>query len=168
MGELLAKHGHTQIAVPNPTWGNHIPIFQNSGLEVVKYRYVENNKLDAEGMIQDIEALPDGTCVLLHACAHNPTGIDPSLDQWKEISQICLKKRLLPFFDCAYQGFASGDAERDAASIRLFVDDGHSMAMVQSFSKNFGLYGHRVGALSVVTGSSEEANKVISQLKRGM
>lgn len=167
MGEALRKHGHQHIYVPNPTWGNHIPIFTNAGLEVRKYRYydAENSDLDFDGMVEDIREMPPGSCVLLHACAHNPTGMDPSLDQWKRLSDVVKEKKLLPFFDCAYQGFASGDAEKDAAAVRMFVDDGHLIVMVQSFSKNFGLYGHRVGALSVVGNSEEEASRVISQLK---
>ncbi|EEC43248.1 aspartate aminotransferase [Phaeodactylum tricornutum CCAP 1055/1] len=167
MGELLRKHGHTHIYVPNPTWGNHIPIFVNSGLEVRKYRYYDakNSDLDFDGMITDIKEMPTGSTVLLHACAHNPTGMDPTLEQWKELSDIIKTKKLLPFFDCAYQGFASGDANIDAASVRMFVEDGHLLAMVQSFSKNFGLYGHRVGTLSVVGESEAEAKRVQSQLK---
>jgi aspartate aminotransferase, mitochondrial len=166
-GELLRRHGHTTIAVPNPTWGNHIPIFQNSGLQVTKYRYYDRttSALDFEGLIADLEQLPNGSCVLLHACAHNPTGMDPTLDQWQQISDLMKQKSLLPFMDCAYQGFASGNAETDAAAIRLFVQDGHFMGMVQSFSKNFGLYGHRVGALSIVADSADEASRVLSQIK---
>lgn len=166
-GELIRKHGHKAIYVPNPTWGNHIPIFQNSGLEVRKYRYydAEKSDLDFSGMINDIKDIPDGSCVLLHACAHNPTGMDPTLEQWKQISDICKAKKLLPFFDSAYQGFASGDAEKDASALRMFVDDGHLVATIQSFSKNFGLYGHRVGTLSVVGSNPEEAARVVSQMK---
>lgn len=168
MGELLAKHGHKTIHVPNPTWGNHIPIFTNAGLEVHKYRYydAEHSNLNFDGMIQDISNLPSGSCVLLHACAHNPTGMDPDLNQWKQLSELCKAKNLLPFFDCAYQGFASGDSEKDAASVRMFVEDGHKIAMVQSFSKNFGLYGHRIGCLSVVGDNADETSRVISQIKR--
>jgi aspartate aminotransferase len=87
------------------------------------------------------------------------------MEQWKEISTIAKEKNLLPFFDSAYQGFASGDARKDAAAVRMFVEDGHKIAVVQSFSKNFGLYGQRVGALSIVAGSAEEAKRVESQLK---
>ena len=87
------------------------------------------------------------------------------IDQWKEISNIAKERNLLPFFDCAYQGFASGDARKDAAAVRMFVEDGHNIAVVQSFSKNFGLYGQRIGALSVVADSPEEAQRVVSQLK---
>lgn len=166
-GEMLHRFGHKHIYVPNPTWGNHIPIFTNSGLEVRKYRYYDNDtcNLDFSSLIDDIRAMPEGSCVLLHACAHNPTGMDPTVDQWKEISNACADRNLLPFFDCAYQGFASGDARKDAAAVRMFVEDGHRIALVQSFSKNFGLYGQRVGALSVVTDSPEEARRVLSQLK---
>ena len=167
MGELLKRHGHTMIYVPNPTWGNHIPIFTNSGLEVRKYRYydVASSNLDYDGLISDIKDIPEGSAILLHACAHNPTGMDPTLEQWKQISELTKQRKLLPFFDCAYQGFASGDAATDAAALRMFVDDGHMIGMVQSFSKNFGLYGHRIGALSVVGANEEEAKRVVSQMK---
>ena len=167
MGELLRKHGHTMIYVPNPTWGNHIPIFQNSGLQVKKYRYYDaaSSDLDFDGMIQDITDMPDGTAILLHACAHNPTGMDPTMEQWKQLSELVKKKNLLPFFDSAYQGFASGDHDKDAAAVRMFVEDGHLIGMVQSFSKNFGLYGHRIGTLSVVGANEDEAKRVQSQMK---
>jgi aspartate aminotransferase, mitochondrial len=166
-GEVLRKHGHKHIYVPNPTWGNHIPIMQNSGLEVRKYRYYDavNGGLDFDGWVADMKDMPAGSCVLLHACAHNPTGMDPTLDQWKQLSELMKERQLLPFFDSAYQGFASGDAEKDAAAVRMFVDDGHQIAMVQSFSKNFGLYGHRVGVLSCVGDSPETSAKVVSQMK---
>lgn len=166
-GELLKKFGHKHIYVPNPTWGNHIPIMQNSGLEVRKYAYynVETSDLDYDRMIKDISDMPEGSCILLHACAHNPTGMDPTIEQWHQISDICKKKNLLPFFDCAYQGFASGSPEKDAAALRLFCEEGHKLALVQSFSKNFGLYGQRIGALSVVGADPEEAQRVVSQMK---
>lgn len=169
MGELLFRMGgHKHIYVPNPTWGNHIPIFQMSGLEVRKYRYYDaaNSDLDFAGMVKDIDEMPEGSAILLHACAHNPTGMDPNMEQWKQLSELILKKNLLPFFDSAYQGFASGDAAKDAGAVRMFVEDGHKIAMVQSFSKNFGLYGHRVGTLSVVGETEDEAKRVVSQMKR--
>jgi aspartate aminotransferase len=99
-------------------------------------------------------------------CAFSSTDrMDPTLEQWKEISETVKKQNLVPFFDCAYQGFASGDAVLDAAAVRMFVEDGHLISMVQSFSKNFGLYGQRVGALSVVGADEEEAKRVVSQMK---
>ena len=102
---------------------------------------------------------------MLHACAHNPTGCDPSTSQWNELSDLAKQKNLIIFFDCAYQGFASGNSESDAYSIRKFVADGHHIILSQSFAKNFGLYGERVGTLSVVCSSSEEAGRVTSQLR---
>lgn len=167
MGEFLKSGNHNVIYVPNPTWGNHIPIFQNSGLDVRKYSYYDTEKstLNFEEMRNDIKDMPEGSVILLHACAHNPTGMDPSQEQWAEISKIVKQKKLIPFFDCAYQGFASGNAPEDAFAIRMFVEDGHQLALVQSFSKNFGLYGQRVGALSIVTGNEDEAQRVLSQLK---
>eukprot|EP00559_Dactyliosolen_fragilissimus_P007040 CAMPEP_0184856754 /NCGR_PEP_ID=MMETSP0580-20130426/1931_1 /TAXON_ID=1118495 /ORGANISM="Dactyliosolen fragilissimus" /LENGTH=449 /DNA_ID=CAMNT_0027351955 /DNA_START=71 /DNA_END=1420 /DNA_ORIENTATION=- len=166
-GEFLKKGGHSAIYVPNPTWGNHIPIFKNSGLEVRKYRYYDSNSsvLEFDNLIKDIQDMPEGSTILLHACAHNPTGMDPTPEQWAEISRTVKERNLLPFFDCAYQGFASGDANKDAFAIQMFVEDGHNLATVQSFSKNFGLYGQRVGALSVITNSEEECARVLSQLK---
>ena len=145
-----------------------IPIFSNAGLDVKKYRYYNNETcdLDFANLIDDIKSMPEGSCILLHACAHNPTGMDPTPEQWKEISDAVAERNLLPFFDCAYQGFASGDARKDAAAIRMFVEDGHKIALVQSFSKNFGLYGQRIGALSVVADDPEEAQRVVSQLKK--
>ena len=168
-GEFFKKFNlsaNDTIYQPNPTWGNHIPIFKHAGMNVKQYRYYDSNTigLDLDGMISDIKAAPSGSVFLLHACAHNPTGIDPSIDQWKEISHAMKEKKHRAFFDCAYQGFASGNAEKDAAAIRLFVDDGHLICLAQSFAKNFGLYGERVGAFSVMCKDPEEAARVESQL----
>ena len=153
--------------LPSPTWGNHTPIFKDSRLDVGTYRYFDprTNGLDFSGLLQDFKSLPKNSIVLLHACAHNPTGVDPTLEQWKEISAVCKERSLLPFFDMAYQGFASGNPEHDAQAVRLFVQDGHSILLAQSYAKNFGLYGERVGALSVVCASAQEAQAVNSQLK---
>lgn len=170
-GEFLArfsKEGQKSIYIPNPTWGNHMAIFREAGLDVQRYRYYnpKTNRLDMDGMVEDLRNAPDGSVVLLHACAHNPTGCDPTPDQWKTLSELCKEKGLRVFFDSAYQGFASGDAEADAFALRFFVEEGHVGLMVaQSFAKNFGLYGERVGTLSVLTGSDEERERVLSQLK---
>lgn len=152
---------------PTPTWGNHIPIHKDSGLDVRQYRYYspETIGLDFDGLMADLSAAPNGSAFLLHACAHNPTGVDPSKDQWSAISDLMLEKRHLPFFDCAYQGFASGDADKDAWAIRHFAEQGHTLMLAQSFAKNFGLYGERVGAFSVVCADEEEKARVESQLK---
>lgn len=154
--------------LPKPSWGNHANIFRDAGLEVRAYRYWDQSKLglDLDGMLEDLKAAPDGSAVLLHGCAHNPTGVDPTPEQWVQICDV-LKTRpgLSLFFDSAYQGFASGDAEADAFALRHFIKEGVPLALAQSFAKNFGLYGERVGCLSVVCGDEEEASRVLSQLK---
>ncbi|XP_056849759.1 retrovirus-related Pol polyprotein from transposon RE2 isoform X2 [Raphanus sativus] len=150
--EFLAKH-HQQsvIYVPNPTWGNHPSIFTLAGLSVQYFRYYDpqTRGLDFEGMLEDLGAAPSGAIVVLQACAHNPTGIDPTLEQWEQIRQIVRSKGLLPFFDNAYQGFASGSLDSDAQSVRMFVADGGECLIAQSFAKNMGLYGERIGALTI-------------------
>jgi aspartate aminotransferase len=121
-----------------------------TNLPPARARADDTSSLDLAGLLQDMEKIPDGSAFLLHACAHNPTGVDPSLAQWKEISALMKRKRHLAFFDCAYQGFASGDADKDAAAIRLFVDDGHLVCLAQSYAKNFGLYNERVVRLAAI------------------
>ena len=116
-------------------------------------------------MIETLSNAPEGSIVLLHACAHNPSGVDPTQQQWREIAEVVQKKGLFPFFDSAYQGFASGDLEKDAYPIRLFHELGLQMIVTQSFAKNFGLYGERIGAIHFVTKSPEVAKKLDSQLK---
>ncbi|ORX40859.1 pyridoxal phosphate-dependent transferase [Kockovaella imperatae] len=155
------------IYVPTPTWGNHIPLAKDSGLEVKHYKYFDKSTvgLDFEGMKADIEAAPEGSIIMLHACAHNPTGVDPTESQWKELSEIIKQKKHFPFFDMAYQGFASGDIVKDAFAVRYFVEQGHQLLLCQSFAKNLGLYGERVGAVSFVCADKEEKARVDSQLK---
>ncbi|KAF9453765.1 aspartate aminotransferase [Macrolepiota fuliginosa MF-IS2] len=168
-GAFLARHYPKSkiIYLPTPTWGNHIPLFQDSGLEVRGYRYFDKSTvgLDFEGLKADLLAAPEGSIVLLHACAHNPTGIDPTQEQWVAVSNIVKEKKLFPFFDMAYQGFASGSTDRDAYAVRLFVKEGHQVAVAQSFAKNMGLYGERVGAFSLTTADPDEKARVDSQLK---
>ncbi|KMZ73817.1 Aspartate transaminase [Zostera marina] len=166
--EFLKKHynQHT-IYIPSPTWGNHPKIFMMAGLSVKTYRYYDpaTRGLDFEGLQQDLSAATSGSIVLLHACAHNPTGVDPTLDQWEHIRKLMRSKGLLPFFDSAYQGFASGSLDADAQSVRMFVADGGECLAAQSYAKNMGLYGERIGALSIVLTSADVARKVESQLK---
>ncbi|WFC98202.1 aspartate transaminase [Malassezia yamatoensis] len=168
-GEFLAKHypGPKTIYVPTPTWGNHIPIFKNSGLEVKHYTYYNKDTcgLNFDGMIKDLKNAPEHSIVLLHACAHNPTGVDPTHEQWRKIAEVVKEKGHFPFFDMAYQGFASGDADHDAYAVRYFVEQGFEIALSQSFAKNMGMYGERTGLFSIVTESVEEKNRVESQLK---
>lgn len=155
------------VFLPNPTWGNHNKIFPNGGVAIKQYRYYNaaTRGLDYEGMCADIAAAPRGSVILLHACAHNPTGVDPTPQQWEGIQRIMADKQLLPLFDSAYQGFASGDLDRDAMAVRMFVAGGSEMLICQSFAKNMGLYGERVGALSVVCRTADDAKRVESQLK---
>lgn len=155
------------IWLPTPSWGNHNPIFNHAGMETQKYRYYdpETCGFDVAGAMEDLNNIPEGSVVLFHACAHNPTGVDPSFENWKEMSDICKKRNLLPFFDMAYQGFASGDTDRDAKAVRYFVSEGHNILLAQSFAKNMGLYGERVGAFTVVCADAEEAQRVESQVK---
>ncbi|CAN7989212.1 unnamed protein product [Ixodes hexagonus] len=159
--------GNREIYMPTPTWGNHIPLFKRAGLTVKQYRYYDPKTcgFDFSGALQDIAKIPEGSIILLHACAHNPTGVDPKFEQWKEISRIIKSRRLFPFLDMAYQGFATGDIDRDAAAVRLFAEEGHGFAMSQSFAKNMGLYGERTGAFTLVCGSKEEADRCLSQIK---
>lgn len=168
MAFLARFYPHAKsIYLPGPTWGNHIPIAKDSGLEVKQYKYFDKETvgLDFEGMKQDLRNAPNNSIVLLHACAHNPTGIDPTHEQWKELSNLCKEKGHFPFFDMAYQGFASGDIDYDAFALRHFVAEGHQPILTQSFAKNMGLYGERAGAFSIVTSSPEEKARVDSQIK---
>ncbi|KAF6021068.1 GOT2 [Bugula neritina] len=115
--------------------------------------------------MEDIKNIPDGSVVLLHACAHNPTGVDPNQEQWKELCEVFKSKDLFPFFDMAYQGFASGDLNKDAWAVRHFLDQGLNVALCQSYAKNMGMYGERAGAFSIVCADKEEADRVMSQVK---
>ncbi|KAH0564677.1 aspartate aminotransferase, mitochondrial [Cotesia glomerata] len=159
--------GNKEVYMPTPTWGNHIPLFKLAGLTPKSYRYYDPKTcgLDFQGALEDISKMPEKSIILLHACAHNPTGVDPKPEQWKELSALIKKKNLFPFFDMAYQGFASGDCARDAMAVRMFVKEGHQIALAQSYAKNMGLYGERVGAFSLVTSSADEAARTMSQIK---
>ncbi|EDW01868.1 aspartate aminotransferase, cytoplasmic isoform X2 [Drosophila grimshawi] len=151
----------------NPTWENHHKIFVDSGFtNLHSYRYWDQNnrQLDLEGMLADLEQAPAESVIILHACAHNPTGMDPTHEQWKEIANLMERKKLFPLFDSAYQGFASGDPDLDAWAIRYFVDRGFELFVCQSFAKNFGLYCERAGNLTVVQQSSATRDMIHSQL----
>jgi len=155
------------IYLPKPSWGNHTPIFKHAGFGVGGYTYYDPATcgLNFDGAMTDIKNIPEGSVILLHACAHNPTGVDPTPEQWKEMSAVIKARNLLPYFDMAYQGFASGDVDKDAFALRQFIDDGHTVLLAQSFAKNMGLYGERAGAFTVVCTDKEEAARVESQIK---
>jgi aspartate aminotransferase len=159
--------GNKTIYLPKPSWGNHTPIFKHAGMEVAGYSYYDPKTcgLDFAAACADISKIPENSVILLHACAHNPTGVDPRPEQWKELSQLIKSRNLYVFFDMAYQGFASGDVDGDAFPIRQFLADGHNICLAQSYAKNMGLYGERAGAFTVVCKDKEEASRVNSQIK---
>ncbi|KAL6717103.1 Aspartate aminotransferase, cytoplasmic [Lecanora helva] len=154
------------IYFSSPTWANHNQIFSNVQLPIKPYPYFspQTKGLDFEGMRSAIDSAPEGSIILLHACAHNPTGVDLTHEQWKEIAKVTRAKRHFPFFDCAYQGFASGDLENDAWAVRYFVAEGFELCIAQSFAKNFGLYGERAGAFHFVTGAGPDAQNTIGRI----
>uniref|UniRef100_A0A1A9ZTS2 Aspartate aminotransferase n=1 Tax=Glossina pallidipes TaxID=7398 RepID=A0A1A9ZTS2_GLOPL len=166
---FLAKfwRGNREVYVPSPTWGNHIPVFEHAGLPVKKYRYYDSDTcgLDYKGCKEDICKIPSESIIVFHACAHNPTGVDPNTIQWCELADLVKYKCLFPFFDMAYQGFATGDVDRDAQAVRIFESKGINFCLAQSYAKNMGLYGERVGAFTIACESEVEASRVLSQLK---
>ncbi len=167
--ELLRKLlPHATLALSNPSWENHRAVFSAAGFEVVDYTYFDatTHGVDFAGMLADLQKLQPGTTVLLHACCHNPTGADLTVEQWKQVAQVLKERQLFPFIDMAYQGFDKGIAE-DAAAIGVLVDAGiDAFVVASSYSKSFSLYGERVGALSIVAPSADQAKAVQSQIKR--
>ena len=155
-----------QVLISDPSWENHRALFTNAGFNVGSYPYYDADKrgIDFDGMLGALDAAPAGTIVLLHACCHNPTGYDLTPAQWEQVIAACKSRGLVAFLDMAYQGFGFGLAE-DGAVIQQFIASGLSFFVSTSFSKSFSLYGERVGALSVLCTSKEEADRVLSQLK---
>lgn len=156
------------IWVSDPTWGNHISIFEKANMKVKMYPYYakETRGFNFEGMMKVLrEDAAEGSVILLHACAHNPTGVDPTEEQWKEIAQVMKARNLVPLMDSAYQGYASGSLDKDAFAVRLFASMGFEFFLCQSFAKNLGLYGERIGMLHVVCANADEAKVVLSQMK---
>jgi aromatic-amino-acid transaminase len=156
-----------QVWISDPSWENHRQLFEAAGFKVNTYPYYDakTHGLDFAGMKQALDALPAGSIVVLHACCHNPTGVDLTQEQWQAVLNIVSSRGLIPFLDLAYQGFAEG-LDADAYAARLFSGAMSPVLLSSSFSKSFSLYGERVGALSVVTGNAEEAARVLSNLKR--
>jgi aromatic-amino-acid transaminase len=154
------------VLISDPSWENHRALFTNAGFKVENYAYYDAAKrgVNFEGMLASLNAAAAGTIVVLHACCHNPTGYDITAAQWDEVVKVVKAKQLTAFLDMAYQGFGHGIAE-DGAVIGKFVAAGLSFFVSTSFSKSFSLYGERVGALSVLCASKEEADRVLSQLK---
>jgi aspartate/tyrosine/aromatic aminotransferase len=155
-----------KIWLSDPTWPNHAAIFQAAGLEVRSYPYFDSaaNALAFERILAALADVPAGDVVLLHGCCHNPTGIDPTPDEWRQIAEIVSQRRLLPLIDFAYQGLAEG-IRNDAAGLALLTRTKCELLVANSFSKNFGLYRERVGALTAVCSTEAAAQAVMSQLK---
>ncbi len=157
----------TVVAISDPSWENHRALFETAGFPVQDYRYYDatSHGVDRSGLLEDLNALPSGSLVVLHACCHNPTGVDLTRSDWEQVLDVVRAKGHIPFLDIAYQGFGDGIAE-DAEAVRLFAEAGLEFFVSSSFSKSFSLYGERVGALSIVTASRDESARVLSQVKR--
>jgi aspartate aminotransferase len=155
-----------RIWCSQPTWVNHPNVFQAAGLAVETYPYLaaDGFSLDCASMRQALETMPPGDIVCLHACCHNPTGVDPTARQWNELAAVIRERRLLPLVDFAYQGFGDG-LDQDAVGVRSLVQAGVEMLVCSSYSKNFGLYGERVGALSIRALDAGAAAAALSQVK---
>jgi aromatic-amino-acid transaminase len=157
----------SQVYISDPSWENHRALFESAGFTVNNYAYYDpaTHGVNFPGMLASLKAMPEGSIVVLHACCHNPTGAELNADQWGQVIQVVRENNLIPFLDMAYQGFGDGIAE-DGAVVRRFTETAGPLLVSNSFSKSFSLYGERVGALSVVAATAEEAARLLSQLKR--
>jgi aromatic-amino-acid transaminase len=166
--EFVVRNTQSRVIwVSNPTWANHQNIFETAGLTVKEYGYYDakSHGIDFDAMLASLDAADEGDLVLLHGCCHNPTGIDLSLAQWQKVGELCAAKGLIPLFDFAYQGFGRG-IEEDAEGLRLVASMVPELLIANSFSKNFGLYNERIGAVTLVGATNDEANVAFSQIKR--
>ena len=156
-----------QVWISEPSWENHRALFENAGFKVNAYPYYEpkTHGVDFDGMRAALDGLPAGSIVLLHACCHNPTGVDLTQAQWQAVLEVVQRRALVPFIDLAYQGFGDG-IDADGFAVRLFAGAYSPVFVSSSFSKSFSLYGERVGAFSALTESADEAARVLSQVKR--
>ncbi|MBA3721818.1 MAG: aspartate/tyrosine/aromatic aminotransferase [Parachlamydiaceae bacterium] len=165
-GEFLSKNINKNIFLSQPSWPNHKQIFEHAGLNVGSYPYFDSktNKLDFKGMCDAIKDMPPTSIILLQGSCHNPTGVDPSFEQWQELSRLIKQQQLVPLFDQAYQGFGQ-NLDKDAEAVRYFAKDGHEMFVCYSFAKNFGLYGERIGFLAVIASNPDAKLRLASQIK---
>ncbi len=166
-GDLLKKfYPGAKVWISKPTWANHKGVFTTAGFPLAEYAYynASSRSLDFQAMVTDLQAVPAGDIVLLHACCHNPSGVDLSADQWRKVAAIGAEKGWVPFLDFAYQGFGEG-LEADRSGVEAFVATGIDFFIASSYSKNFGLYNERTGALTVVSPTSAEAAVAMSHMK---
>lgn len=163
---IVRQLGGKRIWVSNPTWANHASVFKAAGLEVVQYDYYDAEAKDKDfaAMKQALSQVAPGEAVLFHGCCHNPTGIDPTEAEWRELARLSAEGGWLPLFDFAYQGFARG-IDEDAQGLRIFLENNPELLIASSFSKNFGLYNERVGAFTLVAKDSDAAETCFSQAK---
>lgn len=163
---LVKKTNAKRIWISNPSWPNHQSVFSAAGLEIKSYAYYDaaNHSLDFDGMIESLKDAQAGDVVLFHGCCHNPTGIDPTAEQWQILANLSAERGWLPLFDFAYQGFAV-NCEEDARGLRIFTQNHSEMLIASSYSKNFGLYNERVGAFTLIAANAETANRAFSQVK---
>ncbi|AYB61142.1 amino acid aminotransferase [Ralstonia solanacearum] len=164
---LKRLYPDAKVAIYDPIWENHRALFEAAGFTVVNYPYdvAPTHGLNFAAMVEALNGYAPNTIVVLHACCHNPTGVDLTTEQWKQVVDVIKAKQLIPFLDMAYQGFADG-IDQDGLAVRLFAESGLPFFVSSSFSKSFSLYGERVGALSIVTTGKDEAARVLSQVKR--
>lgn len=167
IGEFVVRHLAGEVSLPLPTWPNHIGLLSGAGLRLSSYPYCRGGvgAIDWQELYTSLQKLPPRTAVLFHACCHNPSGCDPTPEQWRLLCRLCRNHSLLPIFDIAYQGLGE-DLDSDAYPIRLFYHEGIEMFVAVSFSKNFGLYGERIGLLLATVADSGVAAPVMSHLKR--
>jgi aromatic-amino-acid transaminase len=158
---------NAELWISDPSWENHRAVFESAGFKVNTYPYYDakTRGVDFDGMLGALKAMPAGSIVLLHACCHNPTGVDLTAEQWTGVIETIAARGLVPFLDIAYQGFGDG-IDADGSAVRRFAQAGMPLFVSNSFSKSFSLYGERVGALSVVAATNEEGARVLSQIKR--
>jgi aromatic-amino-acid transaminase len=158
---------NAQVWISNPSWENHRALFESAGFVVNEYPYYDEAtfSVNFNGLIESLQSIPHGSIVVLHACCHNPTGADLSTEQWGEVIRVVAERGLMPFLDMAYQGFGQ-DLEADGKVVHLFAETGITVFVSSTFSKSFSLYSERIGALSIIASSTEEAARVLSQIKR--
>ena len=166
---LQQNHPDATLWLSDPTWANHQPIFAAAGLATKTYPYLDRqrNSLDFDAMLAALRDIPAGDVVLLHGCCHNPTGVDPTPDQWRDIAAVLAERGVLPLVDFAYQGFGDG-LDDDAAGLRAVADACDELLVCSSFSKNFGLYNERVGALTVVAKTADDREAVMTRVRRAI
>ncbi|MFW6155477.1 MAG: amino acid aminotransferase [Planctomycetota bacterium] len=167
-GDLIKRtNPDATVWLSSPTWANHGNVFGAAGVATASYPYYDkaSRQLDFDAMTDALAKVPAGDVVVLHACCHNPSGMDPTPEQWRALAEVAVTAGWTPLFDFAYQGFGDG-LDEDAGGVRTFAEAGRSMLVASSFSKNFGLYNERVGALTVVARSADDAGAVMSHIKK--